>query len=62
MRLAPRYHHGNETTPATQHRGIESIDGIYVTQDLTVGRSGFMEFGDGPRDHRRIYIDVLMRV
>ena len=45
-------------TPATQNRGSTTIDGIFVSKNLRVSASGFSDFGDGPGDHRTVFVDI----
>ena len=52
-----RTRHGN-TPPPTMHKGSVPIDDIYVSRNVMIGKSGYLPFGDGPGDHRGIYIDV----
>ena len=49
---------GNRTRPATYHRGKDMIDDIFVTKNFRIERTGMFAFGDGPGDHRGLYIDV----
>lgn len=57
LRSAVRSRHGH-MCPATQHRGSEPIDDIFISADIKVKKSGYMEFGDGPGDHRGIFADI----
>ena len=57
---APRTRHGSNTPP-TQHIGSVAIDHIYVTPNLVVGKSGYLPFGDGPGDHRGLYVDIQIQ-
>ena len=54
---APRGRHSH-MCPATQHRGSEPIDDIFVSRGVKVNRTGYLPFGDGPGDHRAIYADI----
>ena len=44
--------------PATQHRGSDPIDDIFISAEIKVERSGYLAFGDGPGDHRGIFADI----
>ena len=44
--------------PPTYHRGSRQIDGIFTSPTITAVRSGFLEFGNFPSDHRALWIDV----
>ena len=57
---ALRKRHG-PNTPPTQHSGSVVIDDIYVTPNLVVGKSGYLPFGDGPGDHRGLYVDIQIQ-
>lgn len=46
------------TPPPTYHRGSEPIDGIFVSKELSPSRSGYLDFGELPGDHRGIWIDI----
>ena len=46
------------TPPPTYHRGSEPIDGIFVSTELSPSRSGYLDFGELPGDHRGIWIDI----
>ena len=48
----------NEDSPATQNRGSCTIDGIFVSKNVRVVASGFSDFGDGPGDHRTVFVDI----
>ena len=48
----------NCPTPATQNRGSTTIDGIFVSKALRIFASGFSDFGDGPGDHRTVFVDI----
>ena len=49
---------GTGTLPATYHRGTEMIDDILVTRNFRIERAGMFAFGDGPGDHRGLYVDL----
>ena len=49
---------GGHSMPPTFHRGSAPIDDIFVSPSLRVEKSGMLEFGNGPGDHRAIYLDV----
>ena len=51
---------GTGNMPATYHRGKEPIDDIFVTKNIGISRAGMFAFGDGPGDHRGLYVDVNM--
>ena len=51
-------HRHGKTPPPTYHRGLHSIDGIFVSQTLLGIKGGYMEFGVTPGDHRGLWIDV----
>lgn len=57
LREAISSHH-NEEGPATYHRGSKQIDGIFVSQTISVVKAGFMEFGELPTDHRAIWFEI----
>ena len=61
LRSAIRHRHGDLNTPPTQHRGSVPIDDIYMSHDINTVRSGFLPFGDGPGDHRALYVDVTKK-
>ena len=44
--------------PATYHLGSAPIDDMFVSQDITIEKVGYGAFGDGPGDHRPLFIDV----
>ena len=58
LRSAPRFKHGEKDMPPTQHRGSTPIDDIFVSEDINIVKTGYLPFGDGPGDHRGIFIDV----
>ena len=47
-----------EPTPPTQNRGTDTIDGILVSPGLRIVACGFSDFGDGPGDHRSLFVDI----
>ena len=49
---------GTGTRPATYHRGKEMIDDIFITKNFRLERAGMFAFGDGPGDHRGLYVDI----
>ena len=51
---------GTGNMPATYHRGKEPIDDIFVTKNIGISRAGMFAFGDGPGDHRGLYVDINM--
>ena len=53
-----KHRFGLEQMPATYHRGSEPIDNIFVTQNFRTLRAGMFAFGDGPGDHRGLYVDI----
>ena len=46
------------TAPPTYHRGSRQIDGIFTSASITAVRSGFLEFGVFPSDHRALWLDI----
>lgn len=50
----------NERQPATFHRGVLPIDGIFVSHSVQVSKGGFLPFGFIPSDHRGLWIEVSM--
>ena len=48
----------DHTTPPTHNRGTDTIDCIYLSPEIRVTAAGFSDFGDGPGDHRTVFIDV----
>ena len=48
----------NLQLPATQNRGKVAIDGIFVSKTLRTFASGYSDFGDGPGDHRTVFVDI----
>ena len=54
---ALRTRHGTNVPP-TQHSGSVAIDDIYITPNLQVGKAGYLPFGDGPGDHRGLFVDI----
>ena len=57
---AIRTKHG-EFCPATQHKGSDPIDDIFISPGIKVKKSGFLPFGDGPGDHRAVYADLCQQ-
>ena len=53
-----RQKHGTCNIPNTYHRGSAPIDDIYMSDEISFVRCGYLAFGDGPGDHRGIYIDI----
>ena len=49
---------GDIGMPATFHAGSKPIDDILITRDLKFDAVGYLPFGDGPGDHRGVYIDI----
>ena len=49
---------GSLNMPPTYHRGSVPIDAIFVSPSVCVDKTGMLEFGNGPGDHRAIFIDV----
>ena len=47
-----------ETAPETYCDGSYPIDEIYVTQDLQVTSSGYLEHGQNKGDHRPIWVEL----
>ena len=47
--------------PPTFQRGSHAIDGIFVSPNIDVYRSGYLGFGEVPGDHRAIWIDVRQK-
>ena len=58
LRSAIRQRHGEASIPPTQHRGSTPIDDIYLSHDIHIVKTGYLAFGDGPGDHRALYVDV----
>ena len=54
---APRNKFGDRPPP-TQHKGSRAIDDIYISRQIQVQRTGHYAFGDGPGDHRGLFLDV----
>ena len=52
-----RQKHGSNQ-PATFHLGSVPIDDIFVSRDIAVARAGYGAFGDGPGDHRPLFLDI----
>ena len=48
----------NHKPPATQNRGSVSIDGIFISKTLRTFACGYSDFGDGPGDHRTVFVDI----
>ena len=46
-------------TPPTYNRGTDTIDGIFISNGLRVHSCGFSDFGDGPGDHRSVFVDIF---
>ena len=44
--------------PATFQQGKRPLDGIFVSPNLTLERSGYLPFGTLPGDHRGIWVDI----
>ena len=57
---ALRNRHGTNTPP-TQHSGSVAIDDIYVTHNVLTGKCGYLPFGEGPGDHRGLFVDVNLQ-
>ena len=51
-------HHSDKTIPATQNRGRKAIDEIFVSPNIKINKSGFLEHGKLPSDHRAIWIQI----
>ena len=47
-----------DSTPPTYNRGTDTIDGIFASPGLKVLACGFSDFGDGPGDHRTVFVDI----
>ena len=60
LRSGIRTRHGNNPPP-TQHKGSTPIDDIYVTQNVMIDKAGYLPFGDGPGDHRGLYVDINLQ-
>ena len=58
LRSPIRQKFGESNMPATYHAGIKPIDDIFISKDLTFRDTGYLPFGDGPGDHRGIYVDI----
>ena len=58
LRSAIRQKFGDMSAPPTHHRGSVPIDDIYLSHDLNFIRAGYLAFGDGPGDHRGLFIDI----
>lgn len=54
---AIRSRHGHRCPP-TQHMGSSLIDDIFVSRGISVKKSGFLPFRDGPGDHRALFSDI----
>ena len=50
---------GDENMPATYHAGSRPIDEIFISRDLNFKAVGYLPFGDGPGDHRGIFIGIF---
>ena len=50
--------HRDGPAPPTYHRGSRQIDGIFVSHSLNPTKSGFLEFGAMPSDHRALWIEL----
>lgn len=48
----------DDVIPPTYHRGSKQIDGIFASATIHAVRSGFMEFGGFPSDHRALWFDM----
>ena len=46
------------TAPPTYHQGSKQIDGIFISASITPLRSGFLEFGGFPSNHRALWLDI----
>lgn len=57
LKSAIRSKHGN-FCPATQHKESDPIDDIFISPGIRVKKAGYLPFGDGPGDHRAIYVDL----
>ena len=57
LHSAPRSKFG-QRPPPTQHNGSKAIDDIYVSSDVRCNKTGYFAFGDGPGDHRGLFIDL----
>ena len=44
--------------PPTYHRGSDPIDGIFISKELDPSRSGYLDFGELPGDHRGLWMDL----
>ena len=52
--------HGQKPPP-TYHKGSDAIDGIFVSQTMTVAKGGYLAFGQIPGDHRGLWVDIPQR-
>ena len=52
--------HDEQQPYATCNRGTKAIDGIYVSNTITIERGGYCPFNTFPSDHRALWIDVTM--
>ena len=57
---AIRTRHGHRCPP-TQHSNSIPIDDIFISRNVPVFKSGYLRFGDGPGDHRGLFVDVDSR-
>ena len=48
----------NLSMPATQQRGSCLIDGIFISNTISMIKGGFLPFGEFPSDHRAIWMDI----
>ena len=49
---------GRPYMPPTFQRGSIPIDNIFVSPSISASRAGMLEFGNGPGDHRALFLDV----
>ena len=42
----------------THKKGSTPIDGIFVSETIHIECGGYLPFGDGPSDHRALWIEV----
>ena len=45
-------------TQPTYQRGSDPIDGIFVSANIKAQAAGYLPFGEGPSDHRGIWVKV----
>ena len=55
--LLDKHREINGTQP-TYQRGSDPIDGICIAANITVQAAGYLPFGEGPSDHRGIWVKV----